>query len=150
MKTIKKLLNHIFIDGMSGMASGLFATLIIGTILTQIGTAVAGFGGALTTVGDMIFMMGKVASALTGAGIGVAVAVRLKMPLYVVVSAATAGMTGAFAAKILGGIEGIEIFSFTDRDVVRHHLVRKIIAAYDGYERERAEKKNEKFRKDKK
>ena len=42
------------------------------------------------------------------------------------------------------------IFEFSERDVVRHHLVRKIIAAYDGYERERAEKKSEKFRKDKK
>ncbi|MBR5449448.1 MAG: PhoH family protein [Clostridia bacterium] len=56
----------------------------------------------------------------------------------------------AVAAKILGGIEGIGIFEFSERDVVRHHLVRKIIAAYDGYERERAEKKNEKYRKDKK
>ena len=56
----------------------------------------------------------------------------------------------AVAAKILGGIEGIGIFEFSERDVVRHHLVRKIIAAYDGYERERAEKKSEKFRKDKK
>lgn len=51
------------------------------------------------------------------------------------------------AAKILGGIEGIEIFEFSERDVVRHHLVRKIIAAYDGYEKEKAAKKAE--RKDK-
>lgn len=54
----------------------------------------------------------------------------------------------SIAAKILGGIEGIEIFEFTDRDVVRHHLVRKIIAAYDGYEKEKAAKRAE--RKDKK
>lgn len=33
MKNIKKILNHIFVDGLSGMALGLFATLIIGTIL---------------------------------------------------------------------------------------------------------------------
>lgn len=37
METIKKRLNEIFIDGLSGMASGLFATLIIGTIIQQIG-----------------------------------------------------------------------------------------------------------------
>ena len=33
MSTIKKFLNLIFIDGLSGMALGLFSTLIIGTIL---------------------------------------------------------------------------------------------------------------------
>lgn len=33
MKQWKKYLNEIFIDGLSGMASGLFATLIIGTII---------------------------------------------------------------------------------------------------------------------
>ena len=43
----------------------------------------------------------------------------------------------SIAAKILGGIEGIGIFEFSERDVVRHHLVRKIISAYDAYERER-------------
>ena len=37
MKAIKKVLNNIFIDGLSGMALGLFSTLIIGTILKQIG-----------------------------------------------------------------------------------------------------------------
>lgn len=40
------------------------------------------------------------------------------------------------AAKVLAGIEGIEIFEFSERDVVRHSLVRKIISAYDKYERE--------------
>ena len=47
----------------------------------------------------------------------------------------------SIAAKILKGIEGIGIFEFSERDVVRHHLVRKIISAYEGYERERAEKR---------
>ncbi len=40
------------------------------------------------------------------------------------------------ASKILENIDGIGIFRFTDRDVVRHHLVRKIINAYDTYEKE--------------
>jgi uncharacterized membrane protein len=47
--------------------------------------------------------MGKAASAVTGAGIGIGVAQRLKSPTYVLLSAATAGMVGAFAAKILAG-----------------------------------------------
>ena len=46
----------------------------------------------------------------------------------------------SIAARILKGIEGIGIFEFTERDVVRHNLVRKIISAYDAYDRERAAK----------
>lgn len=45
------------------------------------------------------------------------------------------------ASKILENIDGIGIFRFTDRDVVRHHLVRKIINAYDAYEKEANSKK---------
>ena len=37
-----KILKRIFIDGLSGMAIGLFATLIIGTILEQAGTIIGG------------------------------------------------------------------------------------------------------------
>ncbi|MBQ0126284.1 MAG: PhoH family protein, partial [Clostridiales bacterium] len=40
------------------------------------------------------------------------------------------------ATKILSDIEGIAIHQFTERDVVRHKLVQKIILAYDKYERE--------------
>ena len=49
------------------------------------------------------------------------------------------------AATILSGIEGIGIYEFSERDVVRHHLVRKIITAYDKYEREQIEKKQRKY-----
>lgn len=79
------------------MAHGLFATLIIGTIIQQIGTLIG--GGA----GDMIFVLGKVAASLTGAGIGTAVAYKFKEAPLVVVSAATAGMIGAFASNLLAG-----------------------------------------------
>ncbi len=47
----------------------------------------------------------------------------------------------SIAAKILTDIEGIGIHNFTDQDVVRHRLVKKIINAYDAYEREKADKK---------
>ena len=47
----------------------------------------------------------------------------------------------SIAAKILDGIEGITVFEFSDRDVVRHPLVRKIIGAYDTYERNEAKRK---------
>ncbi len=97
MKRLKKLGNRIFVDGLSGMAHGLFATLIIGTIIQQIGTLIGG------NIGDLIFTVGKVAAALTGAGIGVGVAYKFKEGSLVVLSAATAGMVGAFASKILAG-----------------------------------------------
>jgi phosphate starvation-inducible PhoH-like protein len=41
----------------------------------------------------------------------------------------------AIASSILRDISGIGIFSFTSRDVVRHPLVRKIIDAYDKYDK---------------
>ena len=46
----------------------------------------------------------------------------------------------AEAVKILLGIEDIAIHTFTERDVVRHKLVQKIILAYEKYDREKREK----------
>jgi phosphate starvation-inducible PhoH-like protein len=43
------------------------------------------------------------------------------------------------ARLILDRVEGIHFFDFTDRDVVRHPLVSKIVVAYDRIERERKE-----------
>jgi phosphate starvation-inducible protein PhoH and related proteins len=44
------------------------------------------------------------------------------------------------ARNILDKVEGICFFDFTDRDVVRHPLVAKIVVAYDKVERELKEK----------
>lgn len=97
MEKVKKALNHVFIDGLSGMALGLFATLIIGTIIQQIGNLIGG------TVGDTLYLFGKAASVMTSAGIGIGVAYKFKEPVYVTLSAATAGMVGGYASKILAG-----------------------------------------------
>ena len=86
MKKIKHVLNHIFIDGLGGMALGLFSTLIIGTILAQIGTYVGG------SIGSYIIAIANIAKTLTGAGIGVGVAVKYKTGPIVTVSAAVAGL----------------------------------------------------------
>ncbi|MBQ9891074.1 MAG: PTS sugar transporter subunit IIC [Firmicutes bacterium] len=95
METLKKYLKEIFIDGLSGMATGLFATLIIGTIMKQIGALIPG------TVGEYLVIMGGIASAMTGAGIGLGTANKLNADPLVKVSAVTAGMVGAFATKII-------------------------------------------------
>ncbi len=39
------------------------------------------------------------------------------------------------AIRILKGIEDIRIINFTERDVVRHRLVQKIVQAYEKYEK---------------
>lgn len=105
---MKKFLDRIFIDGLTGMAQGLFATLIIGTIIQQIGTYLGG------SAGDLIFTLGKLAASLTGAGIGAGVARKLDAGHLVIVSAAVAGMIGAFAGSILSGAvmsEGAIVFA---------------------------------------
>lgn len=102
LKTIKikgkELFNHIFIDGLTGMALGLFSTLIIGLIIEQIGKLIGN-----NQIGNMLILIGKVCSVLTGAGIGVGVAVKYKASPFVTISAGMAGLIGAFASKILAG-----------------------------------------------
>lgn len=97
MEKAKKILHHIFIDGLSGMALGLFATLIIGTIIQQIGTLIGG------SVGDSIYLVGKVAASLMSAGIGVGVAVKFGENTLVTVSAAVCAMVGGYASYLLAG-----------------------------------------------
>ena len=97
MKAIKKVLNNIFIDGLSGMALGLFSTLIIGTILKQIGDLMGG------TYGAYLSAFAVVAQRLTGAGIGIGVAYKFRESTYVLLSAAAAGMIGAYASNLIAG-----------------------------------------------
>ena len=97
MKRLKEYLNHIFIDGLSGMALGLFSTLIIGTIIQQIGNLIPG------NIGDIIYLLGKIAASTTCAGIGVGIAYKFKETPLVVISAAVSGMVGGFATKLLAG-----------------------------------------------
>ena len=50
----------------------------------------------------------------------------------------------AQAITILEGIDDIKIHRFTDRDVVRHKLVQKIILAYEKFDRDRSAKDDKK------
>lgn len=105
---MKKLLHEIFIDGLSGMATGLFATLIIGTIIVQISTLIP------APFNNYVFLCGKLAMVLTGAGIGVGVASRLKSSPMVLVSAIAAGMIGAYASKISAAVTSGDLSTFFD------------------------------------
>ena len=97
MTKLVKWLERVFIDGLSGMAMGLFATLIIGTIIKQVAPLASG------DVSTYIALIGSVACCLTGAGIGCGVACKFKESPLVVVSAAVAGMIGAQAKYIVAG-----------------------------------------------
>ncbi|MCR5687398.1 MAG: PTS sugar transporter subunit IIC [Lachnospiraceae bacterium] len=94
---MKKVLNYIFIDGLSGMTLGLFATLIIGTIIKQVGSYIPG------AIGTYLIITGQVASSITGAGIGCGVAAKFREKPLVIFSSAVCGMIGAFAANIIAG-----------------------------------------------
>ncbi len=97
---MKKYLNRLFIDGLSGMAYGLFSTLIIGTIICQIGDIIGN-----NEIGKYLIAMGSIAKTITGAGIGVGVACKLKASPLTTVSAAVCGMIGAFPSLTLANFK---------------------------------------------
>lgn len=99
--TAKKLCKRWFIDAFSGMAQGLFVTLIAGTIIKTIGELIGD-----NAVGNMLVLIGKIASVLMGAGIGAGIASYLKADKLVIFSAIVAGMVGAFSNQFIGAGAG--------------------------------------------
>lgn len=98
---LKKTCNKFFITAFSGMAQGLFCTLIAGTILAQI----AGWIGD-NYFGKTLMAIANAAKSLMGAGIGVGIAHSLKKGKLIVFSSAVAGFIGAFADKLTYGAAG--------------------------------------------
>lgn len=94
---IKKLSKRWFIDAFSGMAQGLFATLIAGTIIKTIGTLIGD-----NLVGNILILAGKIASILMGAGIGAGIASYLKSSKLVIFASMVAGFIGAFSTQFIG------------------------------------------------
>ena len=91
---IKAFFQKYFIDAFTGMALGLFVTLIAGLIISQI-------GGWLQL--PVLVAIGKLASVLMGAGIGVGIAYYLKAPTLVMLSCLVAGMLGAHSEALMAG-----------------------------------------------
>ena len=94
---IKKLAKRWFIDAFTGMAQGLFVTLIAGTIVKTIGGL---FGD--NAFGNMLVMLGNIASVLMGAGIGAGIASHLGAKKLVVFASLCAGFVGAYSSQFLG------------------------------------------------
>ena len=99
---IKTICNRWFITAFSGMAQGLFCTLIAGTILAQIATWIGDnyFGNTLKYISN-------IAKSMMGAGIGVGIAFALTKNKLLIFSSAVAGFIGAFADKLIVGGSGL-------------------------------------------
>ena len=95
---LKTLPKRFFITAFSGMAQGLFVTLIAGTILAQI----AGWIGD-NYVGNTLLYIANIAKSLMGAGIGVGIAHALGKNKLLLFSAAVAGMVGAWSGNLTVG-----------------------------------------------
>lgn len=94
MTFIRAFLKRYFIDAMTGMAMGLFVTLIAGLIILQIGH---------WTHWAFLLGIGRMAIFLMGAGIGVGIAAYLKAPPLVIFSCLVAGMMGAHSSEFVSG-----------------------------------------------
>lgn len=99
---LKELPKRYFITAFSGMAQGLFVTLIAGTILAMI----AGWIGD-NYIGNTLLAIASLAKILMGAGIGVGIAHALGKNKLLVFSAAVAGMIGAWADQLMPGGAGL-------------------------------------------
>ncbi len=96
------------IDALGAMAQGLFASLLIGTILNTLGTQLhIGFlTQALVTIGsgekEVSYTMGGLASAMVGPAMAVAIGYALQAPPLVLFTLVPVG----FATNALGGAGG--------------------------------------------
>lgn len=95
---LKALPKRWFITAFSGMAQGLFVTLIAGTILSQI----AGWIGD-NYIGNTLTYIANMAKVLMGVGIGVGIAHALGKNKLLIFAAAVAGMLGAWADRLIVG-----------------------------------------------
>lgn len=103
---LKALPKRYFITAFSGMAQGLFVTLIAGTILAQI----AGWIGD-NYIGNTLTYIANIAKILMGAGIGVGIAHALGKNKLLTFSAAVAGMVGAWADQLIVGGGGYTVIT---------------------------------------
>lgn len=107
----RSVVMEFLITTLNGMAFGLFATLIIGTIISTIG----GFFPKADSVTDFTSFMnivltntGSVLSCITGAGIGVGIALALKLDTLKTIVLAASGEIAAYfslSTKFVGSWE---------------------------------------------
>lgn len=98
----KKVVGDFFITTLNGMAYGLFATLIIGTIFATIGM-LFNYGKGNPFCDFMVNVIGQgdkgisfVLQVLTGAGIGIGIGITLKFDILKTITLAVVGELAAF------------------------------------------------------
>ncbi|MBQ4638809.1 MAG: PTS sugar transporter subunit IIC [Clostridia bacterium] len=131
---IKKAAKRYFLDAMSAMALGLFASLIIGLIISQLSKF--SFLSWLAPFGSML----AASSPVVGSAIGVACAFGLKVkPLAMLASAATGaigydlgGPVGAYVASVVGAELGNLVAGKTPVDIVLVPIVTIITGGLAG------------------
>lgn len=116
---MNKYVKRYLVDALGGMASGLFATLIIGLIIKQVGSFFPGADTllivdgvvtasrghcALVYIGQFLIRIGQLLTVLTGAGIAVGTAHSLGAPKLAVCGSILAGTVGAYASKFIAAL----------------------------------------------
>lgn len=156
MNRLKGYAKKYFIDAMSAMALGLFASLLIGTIFGTVGTYLGAEyidNAVINTVGSFFIEMKGFAQGASGMAIGVAIAYSLKVDPLVIFSCAavgsvsystgasvvaaqeadpityTAGPAGAFVAVIVACELGMLVSKKTKVDI----LVTPTVTIMAGY-----------------
>jgi len=147
LEKLKQLGRRYFLDAMGAMALGLFATLLIGTILKTLGQVIP-----IPVVSEALLEAAGFASGAAGMAIGVAIAAALKThPLVMyccavvgsasyslgaVITAAdgstityTAGPAGVFFAAIVAAEVGMLVSKKTKVDI----LVTPVVTILSGY-----------------
>lgn len=92
------------IDALGAMAQGLFASLLIGTIINTVGSqfGIAFLTQPVATIGGAEYTVGGLASAMSGPAMACAIGYALQAPPLVLFSLVTVG----FASNALGGAGG--------------------------------------------
>ncbi len=155
METLKRYAKKYFLDAMSAMALGLFASLLIGTIFGTVGTYLGPDyinSVILNEIGGFFTEMKTFAQGASGMAIGVAIAYSLKADPLVIFSCAavgslsyslgaaitladgniisyTAGPAGAYVAAIVATEIGMIVSKKTRVDILVTPTVT-IIAGY--------------------
>lgn len=102
--TLLKYGKRYFIDAMGAMASGLFASLLMGTIIKTLGQQLANIPGVpyLPAVAELLVKIGEFACAADGCAMAIAIGYSLKVHPLVLFSLAAVG----YATDTLGGAGG--------------------------------------------
>ncbi len=116
-----------FVDAMGSMAYGLFASLLIGTIIGTLGDRL--HVALLTQIGDFC-------KAATGPALGVAIAYALKAPVLVLLSAAVVGYAGNSlggpVGALLATIVGTELGKLVSKETPVDIIVTPAVTIFSG------------------